>query len=870
LFKLLDKERRVLKRYERVVDAVNKLEPEISSLTNWELRRRYLELMKNYRSSGGDLDVILPEVFAIVREAAKRTIGMRHFDVQIMGGVALHEGKVAEMKTGEGKTLVATLAIALNAFDDKGVHLVTVNDYLARRDALWMGPIYLFLGLEVGVINQLNRSYEVAWRDPELFKKAMDESLSVWPVDYRGEVPRDVELNEEARKCFEVVLSDVSRKTAYKCDVTYGTNNEFGFDYLRDNLVYDIRDKVQRGHHYAIVDEVDSILIDEARTPLIISGPSRSPSNLYRQFNAYVKRFKKDVDFTVDEKRKTVVLTESGMDKLERLLGVDNLYDPANIDYLYHMLNALKAHYLFKKDVDYIVTNGEVVIVDEFTGRLLPGRRYSGGLHQAIEAKEGVKIKEESVTYATITFQNYFKLYEKLAGMTGTAKTEEQEFKQIYGMDVVVIPTHKPMIRVDHDDVIYKTMEEKYEAVVEDIVQRHKKGQPVLVGTTSIEKSELLSSMLRKKGIPHQVLNAKHHEKEAEIVARAGEKGAVTIATNMAGRGTDIKLGGGVAELGGLYVIGTERHESRRIDNQLRGRAGRQGDPGESRFYLSTEDDLVRLFGGDRIRKIMETLKFKRGEPLQHPLLTRLIEQAQKKVEGLNFAVRKHLFEMDIVLDEQRKAIYSHRDWILKGEDIDGHIKEIIEDVVDRRLEEFCEGGICDLEKLKDAFFFLPPGVINWENVTSDKKDEIRTNLLEDLVTAYERKKEELGEDFVKIAQIIMLRIIDERWRRHLDAVEHVKEAVGLRGYGQRDPVIEFKRETFVLFEEMVDSIYDDIITVLLRVVKVDSEKASKEAKRELASLSYIHNEFSPLDKKAKTVSKKKKQSVSRRFKVKR
>lgn len=865
--KLFDKNERIIKRYSKVVEEINKIhKTEIEPLTNLQLLERF-KALKNGSSS---LEESLTEAFAIVQEVAKRTLGMKHFNVQLIGGIALHEGKVAEMKTGEGKTLVATLPLVLNTLKGKGAHLVTVNDYLARRDALWMGPIYLFLGLRVGVINPLNRSYEVVWADSEKAMEAVQKNLQAWPEGFDGDVLPEEALNRTALEFFRVKLVEIPRREAYLCDITYGTNNEFGFDYLRDNLVYDIKDKVQRGHHYAIVDEVDSILIDEARTPLIISGPSKGGTNLYRQFNAYAKRFKKDVDFVVDEKHKTVTLTEVGMDKLERLLGVDNLYDPSNIDYLYFMLNALKAHHLFKKDVDYIVMNGEVVIVDEFTGRLLPGRRYSGGLHQAIEAKEGVNVREESITYATITFQNYFKMYEKLAGMTGTAKTEEEEFQQIYGMEVVVIPTHKPMIRIDHDDLIFRTLEEKYEAVVNDIAERYRKGQPVLVGTTSIEKSEKLSSMLKKLGIPHQVLNAKYHEQEAEIVAQAGQKGTVTIATNMAGRGTDIKLGPGVAELGGLYVLGTERHESRRIDNQLRGRSGRQGDPGESRFYLSTEDDLVRLFGGDRIRRIMDTLKIEKGEPIHHPLLTRLIEQAQKRVEGINFAIRKRLFEMDVVLDEQRNAIYSHRDWILKGENLDEHIQEILDDVVERRIKAACDNTVCDLETLKESFNIVPHFVIDWQSLSSDKTGEVQHFVTASLRKAYQAKREEFGEDFPLIAKTLMLRIIDERWRRHLESVEHVKEAVGLRGYGQKDPIIEFKRETFLMFEEMVDAIYDDIASLLLRIVKVDTEKASAETKKELSRLAYIHDEFSPIKPKSSREKPQKKPGMSRRFKVKR
>lgn len=698
-----DKNKRILKRYSKIVEKINQLDQSMRKKSNEEIVSLSSELKERVNSLE-DADRNLVEAFALVREAARRTLGMRPFDVQVMGGIALHEGKVAEMKTGEGKTLAATMPVYLNALIGKGVHVVTVNDYLARRDALWMGPVYLLLGLRVGVINSLGKSYEVVWKDPSLVEKAIKENWSVWPQEFDGEILKEEQMNKEALNAFQVELKEISRKEAYMCDVTYGTNNEFGFDYLRDNLVLDYNDKVQRGHFYAIVDEADSVLIDEARTPLIISGPSKESPSTYRRFAQIAKKFVKDKDFTIDEKARTVILTEEGVAKAEKIIGVDNLYEPGNVSLLYHLINALKALHLFKKDVDYVVMNGEVIIVDEFTGRLLPGRRYSGGLHQAIEAKEGVPIKEESITYATITFQNYFRMYEKLAGMTGTAKTEENEFVQVYGMEVVVIPTHRPMIRKDHDDLVFRTQKEKYEKIVEEIEKRYKKGQPVLVGTTSIEKSELLSSMLKKKGIPHQVLNAKHHEKEAEIVAKAGQKGMVTIATNMAGRGTDIKLGPGVAELGGLCVIGTERHESRRIDNQLRGRAGRQGDPGESIFFLSLEDDLLRIFGGEQIGKVMKILKIEEGQPIQHPMLSKLIENIQKKVEGINFSIRKSLMEMDEVLDKQRSTIYSLRDQILLEKDYDEYLKQIFEDVIGTRVEEFCSGKNWDLEGLKTLF----------------------------------------------------------------------------------------------------------------------------------------------------------------------
>ena len=860
MLKIFDRNKRILRRYKKIVREINLLEEKFRSMNNMELRKYSSIIKERVRTEG--TEKTLKEAFALVREVAKRTIGMRPFDVQIIGGLALHEGKVAEMKTGEGKTLAATMPIYLNALLGKGVHLVTVNDYLARRDALWMGPIYLFLGLRVGVINSLGKSYEVVWENPDEFQKAVEEDISVWPDNFEEEVLPDDKKVAEALKKFSVKLVEINRKEAYMCDVTYGTNNEFGFDYLRDNLVLDLNDKVQRGHFYAIVDEADSVLIDEARTPLIISGPSKESPALYRKFAHLAKKFRINEDFVLDEKSRTVSLTEKGMNKAEKLLGVENLYDPSNVHLLYHLLNALKALHLFKKDVDYIVMNNEVIIVDEFTGRLLPGRRYSGGLHQAIEAKEGVPIREETITYATITFQNYFRMYEKLAGMTGTAKTEEQEFIQVYGMEVFVVPTNKPMIRIDHDDLIFRTQEEKFEAVVKEIEERHKKGQPVLVGTTSIEKSELLSKMLRKKGIPHEVLNAKHHEKEAEIIAKAGQKGAVTIATNMAGRGTDIKLGPGVAELGGLYVIGTERHESRRIDNQLRGRSGRQGDPGESRFFISLEDDLLRIFGGEQIGKIMNVLKIKKGEPIYHPMLTKLIENIQKKVEGINFSIRKTLMEMDSVLDKQRNAIYSFRDWILAQKDIDEHMREIFEDVVDRRIETFCSGKNWDLEGLSLSFSMFPKDVVSLNGKRFNSHEELREYLVSSLWKAYEQKKEDIGEEeYLKVVKFLLLRIIDDNWRRYLEEVEHVKESVQLRSYGQRDPIIEFKKETYRMFDEMMANIYDTIANYVLRIVKID-EKAEKEAKKEISRIKLVHEDFNLVNRTLRRKMEKKKSGI--------
>ncbi len=815
--KLFDKNKRLVKSYRRIVEKCNQLEPTIRDYSEDDFINKTSEF-KRRLENGETFDDILVEAFALVREAARRTVGMRPFDVQLIGAMCLHKGKIAEMKTGEGKTLAATMPMYLNALTGKGTHLATVNDYLARRDADWMGPVYEYMGLSVGYI--------------------------------------------------QAGMSPSERKPAYEADITYGTANEFGFDYLRDNLVYSLKDKVQRGHNFVIVDEADSILIDEARTPLIISGPSEASSSMYKQFAFYAKRFQREKDYIVNEKDRTVTLTEEGIEKAESILGIDNLYDPAHYQQLFHLLNALKAVNLYRKDDDYVVTNeGEIVIVDEFTGRLLPGRRYSEGLHQAIEAKENVKIKEETITYATITFQNYFKLYDKISGMTGTAATEESEFISIYDAEVAVIPTNEPVIRQDRDDLIYRTAEEKYNAIVEELTERYEKGQPVLVGTTSIEKSELLSDMLQRKGIPHEVLNAKHHEREAEIVANAGQKKTITIATNMAGRGTDIKLGEDVVELGGLYVLGTERHESRRIDNQLVGRSGRQGDPGESRFFLSLEDELVRLFGGEKLQGIMTTLRMKPGEPIEHPLLSRVISSAQKKIEGIHFAIRKRLYELDSVMDQQRSAIYAHRNWLLKGEDLDSHLEEMIDDVVDRRLSGL--ERVEDADQLRSIFGFLPEAAL--ESINHQQAVAVlREDVLDALKGIYEQKKAAFGEEFPTVMKYLMLRMIDERWRRHLESIEHLKDSVGLRAYGQKDPVLEFKRESYMLFENTVDSLYDDVISVLCRMVRVDSERAREEASKELSNLSFVHSEFAQPREKEKKQEKKVSAARKKRFKVKR
>lgn len=825
------KNERELKRLWPVVHKINSLEPSVSSLSDLELRKKTDEF-KDRLLKGETLDELLPEAFAVTREAAKRTLNMRHFDVQLLGGIVLHEGKIAEMKTGEGKTLVATLPLYLNALEGKGCHLVTVNDYLAKRDAQWMGPVYHMLGLSVGVIqHDASFLYDPTYRSPD---KRFDR------------------------------LRPCTRKEAYQADITYGTNNEFGFDYLRDNMKYDINDYCQRELHYAIVDEVDSILIDEARTPLIISGPSEESTGKYYHVDKVVRKLQKDIDFTIDEKARTAILTETGIHRVERLLGVDNLYDPSNIDLVHHVLQALKAHHLFHRDVDYVVKDGKVIIVDEFTGRLMPGRRWSDGLHQAIEAKEGLKIESENQTLATITFQNYFRMYNKLAGMTGTADTEAEEFAKIYNLDVVIIPTHKPMIRIDHPDVIYKTEKAKFEAVVREIEECHKKGQPVLVGTVSIEKSERLSQMLKKRGIPHSVLNAKYHEKEAEIVAQAGRLGAVTIATNMAGRGTDIILGGNpeglarlwlrekkddwtdeefqealkkaheicekerqkVIEAGGLHIIGTERHEARRIDNQLRGRSGRQGDPGSSRFYLSLEDDLMRIFASDRIAGLMNRLGMDDSTPIENRLVTRAIENAQKRVEAHNFEIRKHLLEYDDVLNKQRTEIYRFRREILESDSLKDHIQGMIEDTVDELMSIYCPSDShpeeWDIKGLRDNLW----SIFSF-NEELKPSDNLREQIIRALFELYEKKEQEIGSDLMRyLEKVFLLSVVDNQWKDHLLAMDHLKEGIGLRGYGQRDPLVEYKKEAFEMFGELQERINRETLTRLFKVEIKKEEKA--------------------------------------------
>jgi len=765
---------RVLKQIKPIVNKVNELESTIQPLDDAALAAKTVEFRERFEK-GESLDSLLPESFAVVREAGRRVLGERHYDVQLVGGVILHDGKIAEMKTGEGKTLTSTLPVYLNALSGKGVHVVTVNDYLAARDAEWMGQVYNFLGMSVGRI-------------------------------VHG-------------------MDDQARKEAYAADITYATNNELGFDYLRDNMKFELEDFVQRGFNYAIVDEVDSILIDEARTPLIISGPADISTELYANVNRIIPRFKADEHYAIDEKARQVTLTEEGIALGEEMLKVENLYDPNNIEQLHHLNQALKAHTLFKKDVDYIVNNGQVVIVDEFTGRTMEGRRYSDGLHQALEAKEGVKIERENQTLASITFQNYFRMYDKLAGMTGTADTEAPEFKKIYDLDVVVMPTNMPMVRDDYADVIFKNEAAKYRAVVREIKEMHEKGRPVLVGTISIDISEKIARMLKKENIEHEVLNAKHHAREAEIIAEAGQRGRVTIATNMAGRGTDIKLGEGVVEAGGLHILGTSRHESRRIDNQLRGRAGRQGDPGSSRFFLSLEDDLLRIFGSDRITGIMDKLGMEEDEPIEHRMITRAIENAQRKVEGHNFDIRKHLLEYDDVMNKQREVIYQQRREVLEGGDVAGVIQEMIRDVTDSVVDDFYQDRIDSVDWDWDGYHDRMNELFNinekWpeEEQVDLKEPEFREKTTEMVKKAYAAQEElNSAENMRQIEKILLLQIVDTAWKDHLLSMDHLKEGIGLRGYGQKNPLNEYKREGFELFNNLMEAIRIQCVSALMRV----------------------------------------------------
>ncbi len=842
------KQQRDLKKIKPYVEKINQIEPTISSLNNDELSRKTLEF-KERLAKGETLDDLLVESFATVREVSKRTLGMRHFDVQLIGGYVLHKGMIAEMKTGEGKTLVATLALYLNALTGKGCHLVTVNDYLARRDATWMGPIYKFLGLSVGVINH-EKSYRVEWDDISKYTTR---------------------------------LVECSRKEAYNCDITYGTNNEFGFDYLRDNMVFSMDQKVQRKHYFAIVDEVDSILIDEARTPLIISGPSEEATDLYYKIDKIIPRLSRAEvneknepiegtgDYAIDEKDKSAVLTEQGIERVEELLGIKDLFSPKNSRIVHHVIQAIRAHHLFHRDVDYVVENGEVVIVDEFTGRKMPGRRWSDGLHQAIEAKERVNIKQEFQTLATITFQNYFRMYKKLAGMTGTAETEATEFYAIYKLDVVVIPTNVPVQRIDYPDKIYINENAKFKAIIRDIEERHKKGQPILVGTISVEKSEILSKLLNQKRIRHNVLNAKYHEKEAEIIAQAGQLGAVTIATNMAGRGTDIKLGEGVKEVGGLHVIGSERHEARRIDNQLRGRSGRQGDPGSSQFYVSLQDDLMRLFGMDNRMKLMQSLGFSEDEEIQSAMISKAIERAQKRVEQRNFEIRKNLLEYDNVMNEQRSYIYSIRDRILDIHNNYNLIDEIIKNV---------------------ALNFLATTFDNYQNVSSWDMDKIekwfKFTFFADLKSDYRGKNfetafEMLCKDIKAVTwdrlnipeeikgealKFVLLTTLDTRWKEHLRNIDSLQEGIYLRSYAGKNPIVEYKLESFEMFNNMKNQFMLEALSLASRL-EVRAELLPKEEEvLPTRKINEMHQEFGQFGAMSQQMPQKSSSQVIRREKL--
>ena len=798
---------RELKKMWPIVHHINDLEPKLTALSDSSLQEKTFEF-KRRLAEGETLDDILPEAFAVVREASRRVLGMRHFDVQLLGGIVLHRGDIAEMRTGEGKTLVATLPVYLNALTGKGVHVVTVNDYLATRDSEEMGQIYKFLGLSVGLI--------------------------VHDLTYE------------------------QRRRAYNSDITYGTNNEFGFDYLRDNMVISKDQMVQRPLNYCIVDEVDSILIDEARTPLIISGPGEKSTDLYYTLAHIVKTFEKE-DYTMDEKQKTIAPTESGVAKVEKMLGIKNMFDNDHLDLNHLVIQALRARFMMHRDKDYVVKDGEIVIVDEFTGRLMFGRRYSDGLHQSIEAKENVKVQGESKTLATITFQNYFRMYDKLAGMTGTAKTEEDEFNKIYKLDVYVIPTNKPAIRKDLPDVIYKTKHAKYRAVVREVKKRHETGQPILVGTTSISQSEIISQLLKKENIQensvHNVLNAKSHEKEAEIIIDAGQMNRVTIATNMAGRGTDIKLGKGVAELGGLMIIGTERHESRRIDNQLRGRAGRQGDPGTTQFFLSLEDDLMRIFGSENISKFMDKLGMDEDEPITHSMITRSIEKAQKKVESHNFEIRKYVLEYDDVMNQQREVLYGQRRKVLVAESLRDTILGMVDDIILDGLDRYADeklypeewdfaGLLAQMEQ-----YFVPKGTVTVEELENLSRIEVQEKLKDIAVALYdEREKEISAETMRELEKAIMLRVVDSKWMDHLDAMDALKEGINLRAYGQKNPLVEYKFEAYEMFEEMIDSIKRTVITFLYHI-QVTYSKPVPKAEDRLQGATEVHEESKPVSR---------------------
>ncbi len=908
---------REIKKLGSVIDKVNEHKAALLKLSNSALKDKtdyFIEKVKSSLNGNADLEdeehaerlenileEILPEAFATVREAALRTLGMRPFDVQLIGGLVLHQGRIAEMKTGEGKTLVAALPLYLNGLTGFGAHLVTVNDYLARRDATWMGSIHKLLGLSVGVVNH-EISYLIEWENAERAQNAIDNNLSVWPTEY-ADMDIPPEKNLDVLSAFKTKLVECSRKEAYGAHITYGTNNEFGFDYLRDNMKFSLDDYVQRDHNFAIVDEVDSILIDEARTPLIISGPSEDSTERYYEIDKVVKVLKPKVDFTVDEKTRQVTPTEEGSNKVEKALGVTNMYDPANLELLHHVIQGLRAHNLFNRDVEYMIKDGKAIIVDEFTGRLMPGRRWSDGLHQAVEAKEGIEIENENQTLATITIQNYFRMYRKLAGMTGTADTEAFEFKNIYKLDVNVIPTHKPMIRDDRNDLIYKTENEKFNAVAQEIKELNEQGRPMLVGTTSIEKSERLHNMLTKLKIPHQVLNAKQHEGEAGIVAQAGRLGAVTIATNMAGRGTDIILGGNhehlaneilqkeykvdqteadpelyeesilkarticdedkkrVLEMGGLHIIGTERHESRRIDNQLRGRAGRQGDMGSSRFFVSLEDDLMRIFASETITNIMDKLGWEEGEPIEHHMISKSIENAQKKVEGHNFDIRKHLLDYDDVLNTQRDVIYTKRkEFLAGGENLKENLFEMADDISDdlaeATLPEKINSDTIDLGELKESLHAQFNIEIDFEDLPEDavKKEDVSEYIQKKVHEYYEQKEQDISSDTMRqIERFVMLQTVDYLWKDHLLNMDHLREGIGLRGYAQKDPLHEYKREGYDMFGQLIYRLSNDVCEKLFRVQPVsetDMERLEKQRRAEQQQMVLSRGESEEEEKK--------------------
>ncbi|MEK7659308.1 MAG: preprotein translocase subunit SecA [Patescibacteria group bacterium] len=802
-----DANERYIKKVQPLVEEIGKLEKEFERFSDDQLKEKTGEFRERFKK-GESLSDLLTEAFALVREAAKRTLNQRHFDVQLIGGIALHEGKIAEMKTGEGKTLTATLAVYLNALASNGVHVITVNDYLARRDTVWMGQIYNALGMSVGGINH-------------------DASYIYDPTHKEKDQARD-ELG--AFKVVHDFLRPVTRREAYETDITYGTNNEFGFDYLRDNMAYSqdlMSQRPEAGYNFAIVDEVDSILIDEARTPLIISAPDAESGELYKTFAKIAPRLHENEDYNIDEKLKAVTITDAGIDKVEKMLGLQNIYDQAGMRHVHHLEEALKADVLFKRDRDYVVKNGEVIIVDEFTGRLMPGRRWSEGLHQAVEAKEGVAVQKESRTLATITFQNYFRMYKKLAGMTGTAATSSEEFHKVYNLDVIVVPTNMPMIRKDLPDRIYKTVSAKWKAVVEEIKGRHSRGQPILVGTVSIEKNELLSAMLKREGVPHSVLNAKNHESEGQIIAQAGRLGQVTVATNMAGRGVDIILGGNppsaenaenVKELGGLHVIGTERHEARRIDNQLRGRSGRQGDSGSSQFFVSLDDDVIRIFGGERIKNMMETLGFPEDEAIEHGLVSRAIEQAQSKIEGHHFDARKYVLEFDNVMNKHREAVYGLRKEILDGKAAKDKILGFVEKVINELIQVHTIGPEPNLKEIEETV----SAITNFQfSILSEikNKENIKEEILEVFKKAYEEKEKQTGEEGMRnLEKFVLLRVIDELWVDHLEAMDYLRNSVNLRAYGQRDPLVEYRIEGQKMFDQLLKGIKYQVVNMIFKV----------------------------------------------------